>query len=110
MVPSPKKWFRKSNRISTFFNDIEKLTPKAKALLIIKACRELCELVGIRFLSDMKVYWLSYGAGVMVLIYLVLATYTVIYNTYHNNFSNGIKATCVVGIAVPVSVFTIQLK
>lgn len=94
--------WRKS-RVSTFFEDIERMTPKAKALIIIKICRMFCDSVGLRFLSDMKVFWLSYCSGIMVLIYLVLACYTVVYYTYHNNFSHGIKATCVVGIAVPVS-------
>lgn len=102
-----EKWFRVKNRVTSFFDDIEKMTPKAKALLVIKACRTLCDLVGIRFLSDMKIFWLSYVSGAMVLIYLLLAFYTVIYYTYHDDFSRGIKATCVIGIAVPVSVLFI---
>lgn len=99
-----KKWLWSENRISKFFVEIEKMTPKAKALTVIKACQILCDSIGVRFLSDMKVFWLSYGAGTMVAIYLSLAIYTVIYNIYHHNFSHGIKATCVIGIAVPVSI------
>lgn len=94
-------------RISTFFDDVKKMTPKAKASLVIKAYRTLCDLIGIRFLSDMKIYWLTYFPAIMVCIYVVLTIYTVIYNTYHNNFLHGIKATCVVGIGVPVSVLSL---
>lgn len=97
------KSFLPENRVSNFFADIEQITPKTKALLINKSARMILDMIGVRFLSDMKVYWFSYCAGFMVLIYLLLAIYTVIYYTYHNNFSQGIKATCVVGIAVPVS-------
>lgn len=110
MTSMAKNWFSQKNRVKTFFDDVEKMTPKAKALLVIKACRTLCDFVGIRFLSDMKIFWLSYGAGTMVLMYVLLATYTVIYYTYHNNFSHGIKATCVVAIAVPVSVQDINIS
>lgn len=102
-----EKHFSSNNRVSTFFDDVKKMTPKEKALLIIKAARFLCDLVGVRFLSDMKIYWLSYGAAAMVFTYLVLATYTVIYNTYHDNFLHGIKATCVIGIGVPVSLLSL---
>lgn len=97
-------WISKRNRVTTFFEDVEQMTPKAKALLVIKACRVLCNLIGVRFLGDMKVFWYSYTPAAVVFIYMALAIYTVIYNTYHNNFTHGIKATCVIGIAVPVSV------
>lgn len=105
MAKKTEKWSWPKDRVSTFFADIEKKTPKAKALLVVNACRILCDSIGCRFLSDMKVFWLSYCAGTMVLIYLTLAIYTVSYNTYHHNFSHGIKATCVVGVAVPVSIY-----
>lgn len=95
--------FWRRNPVTKFFDDVKKLTPKAKALLVIDACRRLCDVAGVRFLSDLKVFWLSYVPAIMVFIYVVLAIYTVIYNTYHDNFSNGLKATCVVGVAIPVS-------
>lgn len=98
-----KKWSWPKDRVTTFLKDIDQMTPKAKALTVVKACQILCDSIGVRFLSDMKVFWLSYCAGTMVLIYLLLAFYTLSYQTYHNNFSHGIKATCVIGIAVPVS-------
>lgn len=100
---SKKAWTWPKNGLSGIFEYIDQMTPKAKALLVVKACRLMCDSIGVRFLSDMRVFWLSFGAGTMVLIYLILATYTVIYYTYHNDFSRGIKATCVVGVAVPVS-------
>lgn len=83
--------------------EINEMTPKAKALLIVKVCRVMCDSIGVRFMSDCKVYWLSYVPGCMVVLYLILATYTLIYYTHHNDFLRGIKATCVIGIAIPVS-------
>lgn len=104
MSSAQKGWIWPENGVSGMFKQIDQMSPRAKAFLVIKSCRLLLELIGVRFLSDMRVFWLSYGAGVMVLVYLILATYTVIYNTYYNNFLHGIKATCVVGVAVPVSI------
>lgn len=98
-----QKWSWPKNGISGFVKEIDEMTPKAKALLVIKACRLMCDSIGVRFLSDCRVFWLSYIPGLMVLLYLILAIYTVIYYTYHNDFSRGIQATCVVGVAVPVS-------
>lgn len=89
-------------KISNIFKDIDGMTPKSKALLVVKACRFMCDSIGIRFLSDSRVFWLSYVAGFLVLLYVILAIYTIIFNTYHHNFSHGIKATCVVGVAIPV--------
>lgn len=90
-------------RIKILFEDFEQMTPKAKALLDIRAHRTLCDMIGTRFLSDMKIYWSSYFPAVLALTYVALTIYTVIYYTYHNNFSHGIKATCAIGSAVPVS-------
>lgn len=109
MATTDKKWSWPKNRVSSFFDDIKRMTPKQKALLVVKSCRVLCDAVGLRFLSDLKVFWLSYCAGIMAVTYIILAIYTVAYYTHHNNFSHGIKATCVVGIAIPVRMFTDQL-
>lgn len=89
-------------KYKNFQKEVEEMTPKGKALLIVKVCRWLCEFIGLNYLGDMKVYWLSYMAGLTVVIYLFLATYTLIYYTYHGEFLTGLKGTCVVGIAVPV--------
>ncbi|XP_031626433.1 uncharacterized protein LOC116342813 [Contarinia nasturtii] len=101
MNSNSQKWAWSKVKISNISKEIDQMTPKGKAMLVVKACRLMCDSIGVRFLSDSRVFWLSYAAGTMVLIYLILAVYTVIYNTYNNNFSHGIKATCVVGIAVP---------
>lgn len=103
MVPRPEFiLFWPKRKYDEFWQRIEKLSPRDKALLPVKACQHLLDFIGVRFLSDMRLYWLSYCAGLMVLTYLILATYTVIYYTYHDMFSTGLKATCVVGVAVPV--------
>lgn len=102
--------FMPKAKYDSFRKEVEDMTPKAKALLIVTACKRLCEFIGLNFLGDMTVYWLSYMAGLMVVIYLFLATYTLIYYTYHNEFSTGIKGTCVVGIAVPVCLFESHKK
>lgn len=102
MSAKSKKWSWTRGNISNFFTNIDQMTPKAKASLVVKACRLMCDSIGVRFLSDSKVFWFSYLSGIMVLVYLILAIYTVCFYTYHQKFSHGIKATCVIGIAVPV--------
>lgn len=108
MSSKRKAWAWPKKGISNIFKEIDEMSPKEKALLVVKACQLMCDSIGVRFLSDMKVFWLSFGAGTMVLLYLILATYTVIYYTHHNDFLHGLQATCVVGVAVPVSIFTIN--
>lgn len=98
-----EKWSWPKKGFSGLLNDIDEMTPKAKALLVVKACRFMCDSIGVRFLSDCRVFWLSYVPGLLTLLYLILATYTLIYYTYYDDFLRGIQATCVVGVAVPVS-------
>lgn len=111
MPATVKDWFPQKNRLKSFIKNVDKMTPKAKALLVIKCAQKLCDFVGIRFLSDMKIFWLTFVAPTVALIYVLLVIYTVIYHTYNDNFLNGIKSTCTVAIAIPVSVFlfTFQL-
>lgn len=96
--------FKKVNKIrfTEMWQDIDKMTPKGKALLTVKACRMILDSIGVRFLGDMRVFWFSYAAGTAAISYVILATYTIIYYTYHHKFATGIKGTCVVGIAIPV--------
>lgn len=103
MNTTKKGWIWPKNGISGLFQQIDQMSPRQKALLVVKACHLSLESIGVRFLGDMRIFWLSYGCAFMVFSYLILATYTVIYSTYHNNFLQGIKATCVVGVAIPVS-------
>lgn len=91
-----------------FWQKIDKMSPKQKAMLPLRACRYLINLIGVRFLSDMKINWYSYSAGFAACLYLILATYTVIFYIYHNQFSTGLKSTCVLGICVPGLVIYVQ--
>lgn len=104
MSSTAKKWFPHKNGVKTFLDDVEKMTPKEKAFLVTKCARTLCNFIGLRFLSDMKIFWLTYAPPTVALLYVLLVIYTVIYNTFHNNFLHGIKATCAIAVAVPVSV------
>lgn len=86
-----------------FWQKIDCMSPKQKAMMPMKAARTLLDFISVHFLSDLRVFWFSYMAGLMVLIYMMLATYTIIYYTYHNQVSTGLKATCVIGVALPVT-------
>lgn len=87
MSVKSNKWSWPKNGVSGIFKDIDEMTPKAKALLVVKACRLMCDAVGVRFLSDFRLFWLSFCSATMVVLYLTPATYTVIYNTYHHFFA-----------------------
>lgn len=90
------------NKYTEFWQKIERMSPKEKAMMPIKVARTLLNLIGVRFLSDLRVFWYSYVPGITVLTYTLLAVYTLIYYTYHNQFSTGLKGTCVIGVAIPV--------
>lgn len=95
-------------KYNDFWRKVDKMSPKRKAMLPVIACRMLLDSIGVKFLSDMKIHWYSYSAGFAASSYLVLATYTIIYYTYHNKFSTGLKATCVLGVCVPGLVIYLQ--
>lgn len=80
-----KTSFSPKAEYDSFRQEVQDMTPKQKAFLIIK--------VGVRFMSDCHVF--SYAAGFAVALYLFLASYTLIYYAYHNQFATGIKGTCV---------------
>lgn len=90
-----KTYFLPKAKYDSFRQEVQDMTPKQKAFLIIKVAKWLLEAIGVRFMSDCHVYWFSYAAGFAVALYLFLASYTLIYYAYHNQFATGIKGTCV---------------
>lgn len=75
---------------------------KKKYHLLYNFIAELSRLIGCRFFIDGVVYWWSYTAYVLVLIYWLLATYTIVYHTMNGHFLRCLPCLCSFGVSVSV--------
>lgn len=78
-------------------------TPKQKWQHIYNSANVVCEVIGIRILSDMKNYWYSASCGLVGGLYFSLLIYTAQYYFKRKEFTRVLECTCLIGMAVPVS-------
>lgn len=78
-------------------------TPKQKFAAIFDTGRMASEALGIRVYSDMKTYWYTPFAGVVILTCFALIFYTIPFYCLRNEFIRSIECTCPLGIIIPVS-------
>lgn len=60
-------------------------------------------LLGCRALSDRRVYWWSYSPMFIVVMYWMLAIFTVHFHTDHQQFDKALPSLCLLGISISVS-------
>lgn len=81
----------------------DKKTPKQKWQSVYNFNKLLAELIGLRILSDMKNYWYSAVIGVIIIFYIITATYTAQYYSMRGEYFRSLECFCVSGIGVTVS-------
>lgn len=79
---------------------------KEKFRLLFNFIAELSRLIGCRFFIDGVVYWWSYAAYVLVIIYWILSTYTIVYHTWNGHFLRCLPCLCSFGVSVSVRFWT----
>lgn len=73
-------------------------TPKGKIILGVKVGDFVLSLVGIKVNSDNKRYFWTYSSAVLVIIYYILALYTVYIYNKENSILESLKCFCVFGV------------
>lgn len=85
--------------------DWHRKSAREKCLLLYRIGRVCGDLIGLRFLNDLRIVWWSYLSAVMCSTYGILTIYTIYYFTAKNRFSESIPSTCMSGIVVSVCYF-----
>lgn len=78
-------------------------TPKGKLLFGLKVSDIVLSLVGLKLHSDNKRYFWTYSSGVLIIIYYILALYTVYIYKAENNTLESLKCFCVFGVVTSVN-------
>lgn len=78
--------------------------PKQKVMFVLNSARFVFDLVGVRVLSDLRVYWLSYIPAVMVLDLVLSTFYTIQYYYRDDRLLIGMQSTCLYGVTIPVRI------
>lgn len=60
------------------------------------------EKIGLRFMSDCRVFWSSYILAVVILSYLFFTFYTLYYYQSQNDFVSGLNPISAIGNATAV--------
>lgn len=78
-------------------------TPKQKWQTIMNVPTKMLELIGVRLLSDMKVYWYSYLGGSLAVLYVSLVSYTLLNHFFKGEYLEGLECTYTAGTVSLVS-------
>lgn len=78
-------------------------TPKQRWEFLINFGRVLCEMIGVRIYSDMKIFWYTGTSAVLITIHFTLTVYTVQYYFRRREFVRGMECTCFIGMGALVS-------
>lgn len=81
------------------------LTAKDKYQMLYNLISELSRLIGCRFFIDGFLYWWTYAAYVLVVVYWLLVAYTIVYHTMHGHFLRCLPCLCSFGVSISVGIF-----
>lgn len=88
-LPSLSKW-------------LEGKTPRQKWLLLFNFTNFASNSIGLRTLTDGRIYWWSYSSGVLLGTYAILLPYSIVYSICTGNVASGLNACCASGLVVSV--------
>lgn len=77
-------------------------SPAEKWDLIYAIGRKMCDLIGVRVLSDNRVNWYSACGGLSATLYVLLNIYTIQYYLRHDEFVRGMECMFMVGLVIGV--------
>lgn len=65
--------------------------------------RAMCDLIGVRVLSDNRVNWFSACGGLSAALYVLLNIYTIQYYLRRDEFVRGMECMFLVGVVIGVN-------
>lgn len=79
-------------------------SPLEKLIFLQESVSFLLKLLGARYLSDLKIYWLSHLPLAFLIYYISFAIYTVQYYIARGDVMTGIIPICAIGLVVAVTI------
>lgn len=82
-----------------------KKSPLEKLIFLQESVSSLLELLGARYLSDLKIYWLAHLPLVLFIYYITFTIYTVQYYISRGDVITGLRPMCGIGLVVAVIIY-----
>lgn len=99
---NPFRWLKlKKYGIEKWWQD---KTPPEKWDFIIEIGKMSSNAIGVHIFDSVKIFWFTFGSGVLLLLFFALDFYTIQYYWFRGAFVRGSESTYVVGFVIGVRV------